>query len=220
MADLLSNFDLHARIAIDAAIRSGIDDAAAVMQPLRAQTAALEAALDEVAANHDLNPDGVLRQKVAAAQKVETQHAAWKAAHLDVLDQEIVRVEGAVAQQMVAAIPAPNPLAVKTLARTLAPFDSVQRQHAFSTADPATRVAMLAASEQMGPIPVAAKDGGVRWEYLVDPEAAARHRDAALRDAAPELTATLRTLQARRAFLRNLSSTVTTLIGSVIKAPR
>jgi len=86
-----------------------------------------------------------------------------------------------------------------------------------SAPDMRTRLALEAASEHAGWVPVRRADGGLGWERLVDEDTISRHRDARLRDADPETTRTLHLLERRRGVLRGLGSRARTLVRDVTR---
>jgi hypothetical protein len=92
-------------------------------------------------------------------------------------------------------------------------MDATERLSLYANApDMRTRLALEAANEQAGWVPVRRQDGALGWERLIDEETISRHRSARLLEVDPATTVKLRTLERRRGVLRALGSRARSLV--------
>ncbi|OFW04602.1 MAG: hypothetical protein A3H96_09440 [Acidobacteria bacterium RIFCSPLOWO2_02_FULL_67_36] len=219
MNDLLSAYDLEARLQIEHAQHVGTSTDA-LLDQLRAPRAIVEqfaTTVDEIRADVNLSEQGRLTKLDEAKRVAAGSLDRWHQEHVTALDSHIATLTTRLSEKL-ADGPQPTPLEVQTLVTRLQGMDATERLSLYASApDMRTRLALEAASEHAGWVPVRRADGGLGWERLVDEDTISRHRDARLRDADPETTRTLHLLERRRGVLRGLGSRARTLVRDVTR---
>ena len=191
------------------------------VKPVRSQLEAFESAAEAIRRDPDLSEEGRAKRLKDLAAKATANLDGWDATNVEPLTTQHAALAQTLAAKLAAGAPQPSPVEVQALAAMLTTGpsrpDTVQRVALFAQADDRTRAAMIAASEAIGAIPVQRPDGSFVWESLIDAETVARHREARLREADPEVTRKLHSIEHRRGALRSLSAQARALLRAALR---